>query len=159
AVGPRDREQALRRHRLAGNADVAEALVHERAGRTRDQALAARYAARFAHAPAVVEGDDGGVALAPAPDHEVVLDVAAPAHAAVADDARGVVDGDVRMRDVGGRPAGEGQGLHARRRVAAGPRAELGGAQLELAVVRVGLARAGRRVVGHEQLDERPARR
>src|SRR2546430_3029047 len=97
----REPHEHLDRHRLSlGEARLAEALVHERAGRAGGHALAAGDARRLPHRGAGVEGDHSRVALAGATDHDVVRDVRAGAHAAVADDAGRMVDGDVRVRVV-----------------------------------------------------------
>src|SRR3954454_11086328 len=80
--------------------DVADRLVRQRAGRARGDALAARDARRLAHRVVEVERDPRRVALARAPDDVVALDVVAGADAAVAEDARVVVDGDDGVRVV-----------------------------------------------------------
>jgi hypothetical protein len=80
--------------------DVVDRLVRERAGRARGDALAAGHARRLAHRVVQVERDQRRVALARAADHVVALDVVARADAAVAQDARVVVDRDHGVRAV-----------------------------------------------------------
>ena len=93
----------------------------------------------------------GGVAApAPADDH-VLLDVVAAADAAVAEDARLVIDGDAQRRVV----------APARRQPAREPRLRHAGRlrhRLQLAVAAVLLPRARRRMVRHQHLDQRGAR-
>src|SRR2546430_1141721 len=88
--------------------DVDRALVGERAGGTAHHALAAAHAARRAHRQVGVENDARLRALAAAADHEVLLDVAAGADAAVAEDAGGVVHLDDRRRVVAAARVGAG---------------------------------------------------
>ena len=90
--------------------DVVDRLVRQRAGRACGHALAAGHARRGAHRVAQVERDTGVVALAAAPDHVVALDVVAGPHAAVAQDAGVVVDGDHRAGQVGAATRRRGQG-------------------------------------------------
>ena len=73
---------------------VDDLLVGKRAGRARHHALAATYAARFAHGQVVIESDARLVAFATAHQHEVVTDLVAAANAAVAKDAGFMIDGD-----------------------------------------------------------------
>ena len=77
--------------------DVVDRLVGQRAGRAGGDALAARHAGRLAHRVVEVEGDARVVALEDAADDVVALDVVARADAAIAEDARVVVDGDDRV--------------------------------------------------------------
>src|SRR3954463_14082581 len=77
--------------------DVADRLVRDGPGRAGGDALAARHARGLAHRIVEVEGDARRVALAGAPDDVVALDVVARAHAAVAEDAGVVVDGNDRV--------------------------------------------------------------
>src|SRR5439155_13928373 len=100
-------DAAVRAHRLylaqllaRPDRDVVDRLVRERAGRARGDALAAGHARRLAHRVVEVEGDQRRVALARAADHVVALDVVARADAAVAEDARVVVDRDYGVRAV-----------------------------------------------------------
>src|SRR4051794_29371323 len=79
---------------------VADRLVRQRARRARGDALAARHARRLAHRVVEVERDAGRVALARAADDVVALDVVARPDAPAAQDARVVVDGDDRVREV-----------------------------------------------------------
>ena len=111
-VGERAADAAVRadgidRLELLARADrhVADRLVDQRARRARGHALAARDAARLPHRIVQVERDPRRIALARAPDHVVALDVVARAHAAVAQDARVVVDRDHRVRVVLAAPA------------------------------------------------------
>ena len=83
----------------AGSARV-DRLVGEGPGRAGGHALAARHARGLAHRVVEVERDPRRVALAGAADDVVALDVVARPHAAVAQDARVVVDGDDRVREV-----------------------------------------------------------
>jgi hypothetical protein len=76
---------------------VADRLVDDRAGRARRHAFAARHARGLAHRVVQVERDPRRVPLAGAADHVVALDVVARSHAAVAQDARVVVDRDHRV--------------------------------------------------------------
>ena len=69
-------------------------------GRAVVGALAAGHAARCAHRHVEVEGDPRCVALAHAADDVVFLDDVAAAHAAVAEDAGVVIDGDDERRVV-----------------------------------------------------------
>ena len=127
------------------------ALVGQRAGRARDHALAARDARGAPHRQVEIEADVRRVAAAAAADDHVLLDVIAAAHAAVAEDARLVVDGDAQRRVV----------TAARRQAARIPRlvhARRPGHRLQLAVAGVLLPRARRRMVGHQHLDERAPR-
>ncbi len=71
-----------------------DALVRQCASRTRDHALAAGDARRLAHGQVGIEGDAGLVSLTAAGEYPVVTNVVAAANAAVAQDARFVVDGD-----------------------------------------------------------------
>ena len=75
-------------------------LFVERAGRARSDAFAAGHARRLAHRVVEIEGDPGRIALSRAADDVVALDVVAGADAAVAEDARVVVDGDDRVGEV-----------------------------------------------------------
>ena len=71
-----------------------DALVRQRASRARDHAFAAGDARRLAHGQVGIEGDAGLVSLTAAGEYPVVTDVVAAANAAVAQDARLVVDRD-----------------------------------------------------------------
>ena len=73
-----------------------DGFVDQRAGRTYGDALAAGDAGALAHWIVEIEGDARAVTLAAAADHLIVLDVVAGADAAIAQDARLVVDGDHR---------------------------------------------------------------
>src|SRR5579859_7001705 len=110
------------------------------------ECVAARHAGRGAHRVAKVERDVRGVALPAAPDHVVALDVVARPGAAVAEDARVVVDRDDRAGQVDA-PAGS-----ARQAVIAADAERVGqGEQLVVAgggLLGVALAR---RLVGNEQ--------
>ena len=75
-------------------------FVGERAGGTGDHALAATHARRAAHGIVHVEGDAGVVAFALASDDEVVAQVRAGAHAAVAQNTGGVIDQNGERRIV-----------------------------------------------------------
>src|SRR5262249_51747047 len=79
---------------LAFELRADDALVGERAGRTRDHAFAARHARRAAHGLIEIEGHVRGVAAPAASDDHVLLDLVAAADTAVAQDARLVVDRD-----------------------------------------------------------------
>ena len=139
------------RHLLAGRqVHVHDLLVGQRAGGARHHALAATDAGGGGHRHVGVEGDAGRVALAGASDDEVLLDLRAAADAAVAQDARGVIDVDEQR----------GLVVAARR----GPRAEAGrghaagGAEaLQLAVVGGLLPLARRGVIAQQQLGQRAA--
>src|SRR3954449_1685378 len=105
--GDRAADAAVRAHRVdlaqlgaRADRDVADRLVRDRAGRARGDALAAGHARRLAHRVVEVERDARRVALAGTPDDVVALDVVARADAAVAQDARVVVDRDDRVRVV-----------------------------------------------------------
>src|SRR5262249_19947562 len=148
-------QQCLRADRLPLDRRVTEALVRERPGGAGHHALAARHAGRRAHELARVEGDHRRVALAGAADDVVVRDVGAGTHAAVAHDAGRVVDGDVRVRIVVDRPGCDRRPLGRPGLVAVGPGSELPGLRLQLAVLGLLLPGTGRRVVRHQQLDER----
>jgi hypothetical protein len=74
-----------------------QGLVRQRAGRTRGHALAAGYARGHPHRVVEIKGDPGRIALAAPADHIVALNVVASPHAAVAQDARVVVDRDHRV--------------------------------------------------------------
>ena len=98
-----------------------------------------------------VEGDAGVVAFAHAAEDEILANLVAAADAAVAQDAGVVIDGDA----------------HARNRL--GPRRVLRlekrgcvifsclRERFELAIAGLLLARAGRRMIGHQQFDQRAA--
>ena len=75
-------------------------FVGERAGGTGDHALAATHARRAAHGIVHVEGDASVVAFALASDDEVVAQIRAGAHAAVAQNAGGVIDQNGERRIV-----------------------------------------------------------
>ena len=94
----------------------------------------------------------GGVALPRPAQHEVLLHIVAAANAAVAEDARFVIDGDRRATN---RPA---RAADRPARIARRRHGHLRRHRLELAVAGVLLADARRRMVGHQQLDERGAR-
>ena len=79
---------------------AVDGLVRERAGRARSDAFAAGHARRLAHRVVEIEGDPGRIALSRTADDVVALDVVAGADAAVAEDARVVVDGDDRVGEV-----------------------------------------------------------
>ena len=102
---------------------VVDRLVGERTGRAGGHALAAGDAGRRAHRVVEVEGDAGRVALAAAADDVVALQVVAGAHAAVAEDAGVVVDGDHRVGHVGAATAAPRPVRRRRRRTAAPGRA------------------------------------
>ena len=89
--------------------DVADRLVGQRAGGAGRDALAAGDAGRGAHRVVQVEGDPGGVPLAAAADDVVALDVVAGPDAAVAEDARVVVDRDDRVGQVDAAAGATGQ--------------------------------------------------
>ncbi len=107
---------AIRAHRvdrpeLLARADrhVADRLVDQRARGAGGHALAAGHARRLAHRIVEVERDPRLIALAAAADHVVALDVVAGPHAAVAQDARIVVDADHRVRVILAAPPPVGQ--------------------------------------------------
>ena len=131
---------------------VVDRLVDERAGRAGGHALAAGHARRVAHRVVQVERDQRGVALAGAADHVVALDVVAGADAAVAEDARVVVDGDDRVAQVDAAAAAEREAVLALDAVAAGEGEQLvvgGGGLLRVLL--------GGRLVRHQELGERAA--
>lgn len=88
---------------------------HQRAGGTGLHAFAAGHASRGAHGVVHVEHDLRMIAAMGQPDHVIDLFVAAGAQAARALDAGIQVDGDGRMRGVGGhrRARGEARLAHA----------------------------------------------
>src|SRR5262249_49078065 len=75
-----------------------ELAVGQRSGRARHHALAARDARRIAHRVAEVERNASGVALARAADDLVVANLVAGTHAAIAENAGVVIDGDDQRR-------------------------------------------------------------
>ena len=94
-------------------------------------------------------------AAAPLPmraEHEVVADVVAAANAAVAQNARFVVDGDGRRRIVAARAANAGAG-NAIRAMPSSLRQ-----RFQLAVARMLLPRARAGMVGHQQFHQRAPR-
>ena len=87
-------------HRLARQHRLDHALVGEGAGGARHHALAARHAGGVAHRQVGVEGDAGHEAFAAAAQNVVVANLVAAANAAVAQNARLVIDGDRERRAV-----------------------------------------------------------
>ena len=99
----------------------------------------------------LIEGDAGLVSLAAARQHPVVPDVVAAANAAVAEDAGFMIDRD----DGGGIVLAARSGAVRETRLLDAGRA---GEGFQFAVSRLLLARAGRRMVRHQQLDQSAAR-
>src|SRR5262249_1559280 len=124
------------------------ALQREGTGGAGCHALSARHARGLPHREIEVERDAGRVTLPTAPDHEVRLHLAARPDAAVAENPRVVIDGDVGVREL---PS-------YRRRPAPEPLRDLQVPRqaLELAVSGLGLPGAWHRVIGEQQLRERP---
>ena len=95
-----------------------------------------------------IEGDARVETLAAPAQHEVVADLAAAANAAVAEDASLVIHGDGQRRIV----------LAARREALRESRSAetfLTSQRFQLAVARLVLAGARRRMIGHQQLEQR----
>src|SRR4051794_530658 len=158
--GQRAADAAVRAHRVdlaqlraRLDRDVADRLVRDRAGRARGDALAARHARRLPHRVVEVERDARRVALARAPDDVVALDVVARADAAVAEDARVVVDRDDGVRVVLAPAAAARQRALVLRQVV------LADVDEQLVVRRLALLRGllDPRLVDEQQLGERAA--
>src|SRR6516164_5711719 len=111
-VGQRTTDAAVRAdavHQLrlrARHERQRQRLVGQRSGRARRRAFAARNASAGGHRLVEVEGDAGTVAFAGAADDLVGLHVVAGTDAAVAKDARLMIDGDDGGGEVKGPPSG-----------------------------------------------------
>ena len=82
------------RTRISGNRRSRKSLVGERAGRAGNHALTARDTSGITHRRVQIESDACGIAFSHAAEHEIILDLVAAANAAVAKNARVVIDGD-----------------------------------------------------------------
>ena len=83
-----------------GDGGTGDAFVGERAGGTRNHTFAAGDARGIAHGRIQIEGDTGGISFAHAPEHKIVFNFVAAANAAIAKDARVMINGDGQRRIV-----------------------------------------------------------
>ena len=125
--------------------------IRERSRRTRDHALAARYAGGFAHRLVIIKSDSRGRAFAHPPQNEILANVVAAANAAVAQNARVEIHGNAHRRIVRSAPCGA-------RRIACLSNVFVLGERFQFAITGLPFASAGTDVVGHQEFDERMPR-
>src|SRR6266481_5604182 len=133
-----------------GDGRANDPFIGQRARWAGDHALAARNACGIAHRRIEIESDAGEIAFAHAAEHEIIFDFVAATDAAIAEDARVMVDGDGKGRII--LTACNGAFGEALLRGSSCVRE-----RLQFAVAGIQLARARRGMVRHHQFEKRLA--